>query len=144
VIEIRIPPLRERREDIEPLLEEYRNHFAANFGRHVAGFTPRALRAAMTHDWPGNVRELRNRVERAAALSEEAWIAAEQLFPEIAADAARGDAFSSLAEVREQVERQHIRNALERAGGRVEDAAQLLGVSRSTLFDKVRRLRISL
>ncbi len=143
VIEVPIPPLRARREDIEPLLEEYRNHFAAGFGRHVAGFTPSALRAAMIHDWPGNVRELRNRVERAVALADDAWIAAEQLFPESAAMPAHGDAFSSLADMREQVERQHIRNALERVGGRVEDAAQLLGVSRSTLFDKVRRLRIS-
>jgi two-component system response regulator HydG len=140
VIEIIIPPLRERREDIEPLLDQYRSHFAASFGRHVAGFMPNALRTAMIHDWPGNARELRNRVERAVALADGAWIAAEHLFPELGD---RGDDFSSLADVREQVERQHIRNALERAGGRVEDAAQLLSVSRSTLFEKIRRLGIS-
>jgi DNA-binding NtrC family response regulator len=142
VIEIVIPPLRERREDIEPLLDQYRSHFAASFGRHVAGLMPNALHTAMTHDWPGNARELRNRMERAVALSDGAWIAAEHLFPELG-DQLRGDAFSSLAEVREQVERQHIRNALERAGGRVEEAAQLLGVSRSTLFEKIRRLGLS-
>lgn len=140
VIEVVIPPLRERREDIEPLLDQYRSHFAATFGRHVAGFMPNALRTAMTHDWPGNARELRNRVERAVALADSAWIAAEHLFPALGD---RGDDFSSLADVREQVERQHIRNALERAGGRVEEAAQLLSVSRSTLFEKIRRLGIS-
>jgi DNA-binding NtrC family response regulator len=143
VIEIVIPPLRERREDIEPLLDQYRSHFAASFGRHVAGFMPNALHTAMTHDWPGNARELRNRVERAVALSDGAWIAAEHLFPELG-DRWHGDDFSSLAEVRELVERQHIRNALERAGGRVEGAAQLLSVSRSTLFEKIRRLGISI
>jgi DNA-binding NtrC family response regulator len=140
VIEVVVPPLRERREDIEPLLDQYRSHFAASFGRHVAGFMPNALRAAMTHDWPGNARELRNRVERAVALADSAWIAAEHLFPELGD---RGADFSSLADVREQVERQHIRNALERAGGRVEEAAQLLSVSRSTLFEKIRRLGVS-
>ncbi|MEZ5832442.1 MAG: sigma-54 dependent transcriptional regulator [Dongiaceae bacterium] len=143
VIEVTIPPLRERREDIEPLLDQYRAHFATSFGRHVAGFMPNAHHMAMTHDWPGNARELRNRVERAVALADGAWIAAEHLFPELGDDQRGGD-FSSLADVREQVERQHIRNALERAGGRVEEAAQLLSVSRSTLFDKIRRLGISI
>lgn len=144
VIEVAIPPLRERREDIEPLLDEYRLQFAAAFSRHVAGYMPSALRIAMTHEWPGNARELRNRVERAIALADGAWIAPEGLFPEASSDLLKAGDFSSLAEVREQVERQHIRNALDRAGGRVDEAARMLGVSRSTLFEKVRRLRIAL
>lgn len=143
VIEVAVPPLRERREDIEPLLEDYRMQFATTFGRHVAGYMPSALRIAMTHDWPGNARELRNRVERAVALADGAWIAPEALFPEVSSDLTNAGDFSSLAEVREQVERQHIRNALDRAGGRVEEAASMLGVSRSTLFEKIRRLRIA-
>jgi DNA-binding NtrC family response regulator len=142
VIEIAIPPLRERLEDIEPLLDEYRNHFAASFGRHVAGFMPNALQMAITHDWPGNARELRNRVERAVALADGAWIAPEDLFPEMQGDLVESADLSSLARVREQVERQHIRNTLDRVGGRVDEAARLLGISRSTLFDKIRRLRI--
>jgi DNA-binding NtrC family response regulator len=144
VIEVTVPPLRERREDIEPLLEDYRMQFATTFGRHVAGYMPSALRIAMTHDWPGNARELRNRVERAVALADGAWIAPEALFPEVSSDLAKAGDFSSLAEVREQVERQHIRNALDRTGGRVEEAASMLGVSRSTLFEKIRRLRIAM
>ena len=143
VIDVTIPPLRDRREDIEPLLEDYRMQFATTFGRHVAGYMPNALRIAMTHDWPGNARELRNRVERAVALGDGAWIAPEALFPEVSSDPTKAGDFSSLAEVREQVERQHIRNALDRTGGRVEDAANMLGVSRSTLFEKIRRLRIA-
>jgi DNA-binding NtrC family response regulator len=143
VIEIVIPPLRERREDIEPLLDQYRSHFAATFGRHIAGFTPSALRVALAHEWPGNARELRNRVERASALAEGAWISPEDLFPEVWNEVLAFSELSSLADVREQVERQHIRKALERAGGRVEEAAQLLSVSRSTLFEKIRRLGIS-
>ena len=143
VIDITIPPLRERREDIEPLLDQYRAQFATAFGRHVAGYTPSALRVAMTHEWPGNVRELRNRVERAVALAEGTWIGPGDLFSEVWDEAIAASDLSSLAEVRDQVERQHIRNALDRAGGRVDDAARMLGVSRSTLFEKIRRLRIT-
>ena len=125
------------------MLDEYRSQFAATFGRHVGGYTPSALRAALTHDWPGNARELRNRVERAVALADGPWIAPENLFPEVWKEVVAGSDLSSLAEVREQVERQHIRDALSRSGGRVEDAAKLLGVSRSTMFEKIRRLRIT-
>ena len=142
VIEVQIPPLRQRRDDIEPLLEDYRGQFAGAFGRHIAGYTPSALRTAMTYEWPGNAREVRNRVERAVALADGAWISPENLFPEVWAEAVTSSDLSSLAAVREQVERQHIRDALSRSGGRVEDAAKLLGISRSTLFDKIRRLRI--
>jgi DNA-binding NtrC family response regulator len=143
VIEVPIPPLRQRRDDIEPLLENYRAQFAASFGRHIAGYTPSALRAALTHEWPGNAREVRNRVERAVALADGAWIAPENLFPEVWREAVANSELSSLAAVREQVERQHIQDVLSRSGGRVDDAAKILGVSRSTLFEKIRRLAIS-
>jgi DNA-binding NtrC family response regulator len=142
VIEAVIPPLRDRREDIGPLLELFRVQFAAAFDRHIAGYQPRSIEAAMLHGWPGNVRELRNRVERAVALAQAPWISPDLLFPERSAPGDAPEAFSPLAEVREQIEKQHIRNALERTQGRVEDAAKLLGVSRSTLFDKMRRLKL--
>jgi DNA-binding NtrC family response regulator len=142
VIEANIPPLRERREDIGPLLDLFRVQFAAAFDRRVAGYQPRSIEAAMLHDWPGNVRELRNRVERAIALAQAPWIAPELLFPERAASGAAAEEFSPLAEVRDRIESQHIRNALERAQGRVEEAARLLGISRSTLFEKMRRLKL--
>jgi DNA-binding NtrC family response regulator len=142
VIEAVIPPLRDRREDIGPLLELFRAQFATAFDRHIAGYQPRSIEAAMLHDWPGNVRELRNRVERAVALAQAPWVSPDLLFPERSAPSDAPAAFSPLAEVREQIERQHIRNALKRAQGRVEDAAKLLGVSRSTLFDKMRRLKL--
>jgi DNA-binding NtrC family response regulator len=142
VIEALIPPLRDRRDDIGPLLELFRTQFALAFDRHVGGYQPGALNAAMLHDWPGNVRELRNRVERAVALVEGKWIGPEDLFPEVVPAAIGPDSFAPLAAIRDQVERQHIRTALDRARGRVEEAAKLLGVSRSTLFEKMRRLKL--
>jgi DNA-binding NtrC family response regulator len=144
VIGVAIPPLRERCDDIEPLLNDYRQQFAAAFGRHIAGYTPSAIQVALTHSWPGNAREIRNRVERAVALADGPWITPENLFPDVWKEAVEESALSSLAHVREQVERHHIKSALERANGKVDDAARMIGVSRSTLFDKIRRLGISI
>ncbi|HVZ00755.1 MAG TPA: sigma-54 dependent transcriptional regulator [Dongiaceae bacterium] len=142
VIEAHISPLRQRQDDLRLLLDHFRSEFSASFGRHVAGYQPGAIGAAIVHSWPGNVRELRNRVERAVALAEGAWIAPEDLFPDMVPGAVEPADFASLASIRDQVERQHIRNALDHVSGRVEEAAKLLGISRSTLFEKMRRLKL--
>jgi DNA-binding NtrC family response regulator len=142
VIEAHIPPLRDRKDDIAPLLDLFRSQFATAFGRHVTGFQSDVIEAALLHNWPGNVRELRNRVERAIALADSPWIGCEHLFPDLVPQSIGPASFTSLASMREQVERQHIRSALDRTEGRVEEAAKLLGISRSTLFEKMRRLRM--
>ena len=141
VISVAIPPLRDRSDDILPLAQLFMGEFAKAFGRDVHGFTPAAEQALLKHPWPGNVRELRNRVERAVALSQAPRIGAELLFPSEAAEL-NGTPLPTLAEVRFRAERHHIRAVLAGAGGRVDDAAKLLGVSRSTLFEKMRRLDI--
>lgn len=97
---------------------------------------------ALIHDWPGNVRELKNRVERAIALADGSWIGKGQMFPDLAPPSVSPADFATLASMRERVERQHIKSALERTEGRVDEAARLLDVSRSTLFDKMKRLRV--
>ena len=141
VIRVAIPRLRDRSEDILPLAQLFMREFSEAFDRDVHGFTPEAERALLEHPWPGNVRELRNRVEQAVALSLAPRITVEALF---AAEAAEpGEApFPTLAEVRDRAERHYIRTALAGAGGRVEEAAKLLGVSRSTLFEKLRKFDI--
>ena len=89
------------------------------------------------------MRELRNGVERAVALSHAEWIGVETLFPSDAAQPVEvGNLFPTLAEIRYRAERQLIRAVLASADGRVEQAAKLLGVSRSTLFEKMRKLDI--
>jgi DNA-binding NtrC family response regulator len=140
VIPVVIPPLRDRAEDILPLAQRFVREFAESFARDVHDFTPAAERALLEHSWPGNVRELRNRVERAVALSQSLRIGVEALFPSAAVDL--GAATPTLAEVRCRAERHHIRAILADADGRVEEAAKLLGVSRSTLFEKMRKLDI--
>jgi len=140
VIPVVIPPLRDRSDDILLLAQQFIREFSEAFGRDVHGFTPAAEQALLKDAWPGNVRELRNRVERAVALSHTPRIAVEALFPAKAA-ALSGAPFATLAEVRDRAERDHIREVLAGAGC-IEEVAKLLGVSRSTLFDKMRKLDI--
>jgi DNA-binding NtrC family response regulator len=141
VIPVAVPALRDRKADILPLMETMAAEFSGQFGRDVRGISPEARRRAMDHPWPGNVRELRNRVERAVALAQGPLLGAGDLFPERGAEPRTERAGRSLADVRLQAETRHIQEVLDEAGGQVEEAARRLGVSRSSLFDRLRRLR---
>jgi DNA-binding NtrC family response regulator len=138
VIRVAVPPLRARAEDILPLALRFADEFAAAFGREVAGLRPAAEEALLAHDWPGNVRELRNRVERAVALATSTWLDAADLFPELPRPLE--EVLPTLAGVVEAAERRSIAAALAATGGDVAAAAKRLGVARSTLFEKMRRL----
>jgi DNA-binding NtrC family response regulator len=143
VIPVAVPPLRERQADISMLLHRFVHDFAALMGREVEGVSALAEEAALAHDWPGNVRELRNRVERAVALARGAWIMPGDLFPEVGRwrEGAVCE-MASLAEVKDAAERRQILRALQATEGQVMKAAELLGVSRTTLWEKMRRLKI--
>jgi DNA-binding NtrC family response regulator len=141
VIPIAIPPLRDRSDDILPLAQLFMREFSEAFCRDIKGFTAEAEQALFYHPWPGNVRQLRNCIERAVALSQAPRIGADALFPSGAAGS-DGAPFAKLAEVRDRAERQHIRAVLSDVDNRIEEAARRLGVSRSTLFEKMRRLGI--
>jgi len=143
VIQVHVPPLRERPDDILPLLHRYTEHYASSMARSVRGISAPAEEAALAHDWPGNVRELCNRVERAVALANGEFVAPGDLFSEVGAkaDNAAG-ALSTLADVRDAAERRQILRALEQTDGQIVKAATLLGVSRTTLWEKMKRLNI--
>ncbi len=140
VVEVEAPPLRDRPDDVPWLLDRFIAEFARRYGAPATGVTDAAEAAAMAHDWPGNVRELRNRVERAVALGAEARLTRTDLFPESAHAAACGDGLASLAEAREAAENAQILRALKATGGGLTEAARLLGVSRTTLWEKMRRM----
>ncbi|MGF1630334.1 MAG: sigma-54-dependent transcriptional regulator [Kiloniellaceae bacterium] len=143
VIPVAVPPLRERQADISMLLHRFVHDFAALMGREVEGVSALAEEAALAHDWPGNVRELRNRVERAVALARGAWIMPGDLFPEVGRwREGTVSEMASLAEVKDAAERRQILRALQATEGQVMKAAELLGVSRTTLWEKMRRLKI--
>ena len=144
VIPVTIPPLRSRPDDILPLLRGYVRHFSETFDRPVRGLTNMGEEAALAHDWPGNMRELRNRVERAVALADQSWIGSADLFPDLGLEEASQHAsFGTLAEAREAAERRQIERALAHTDGRVAKAAELLGVSRTTLWEKMRRIGLT-
>jgi DNA-binding NtrC family response regulator len=142
-IELQIPPLRERPEDIVPLADHIIAQTVRRTGGRIPTLMPAARAALCAHPWPGNIRELRNRLERALGLSGgAAQLSAQALFPEQTLLAAPESRIASLADARERAERLQIEEAIRQTGGEIGKAAALLGVSRTTLWDKMRRLRI--
>jgi two-component system NtrC family response regulator len=131
-IVLTIPPLRERSGDCALLAHHFRNRFCASEGRTLLGFTEGALAAIERHDWPGNVREMENRIKRAVILCEGAQIDATDLGLEPAAAALEP---INLRAVRDAAEYKVMVAALARADGNIVKAAELLGVSRPTLYD---------
>ena len=143
VIPIAVSALRQRTDDILPLAYAFVREFSEAFDREVHGLTAAAEESLVGHGWPGNVRELRNRVERAVAIGQSSWIGPEALFSEQVTDLVGPEnLLPTLCEARASAERRHIRTALELAGGKIEEAARTLGISRSTLFDKMRKLEV--
>jgi DNA-binding NtrC family response regulator len=139
---VHIPPLRERPEDLPWLIEAL---FPAGQAadRGIRGLGALAEEAALAHPWPGNVRELRNRLHRAAALGTGEWLMPGDLFPEKGSAPRADDLFPTLAEVRDAAERRQIERALGATEGQIAESAKMLGVSRTTLWEKMRRLGIA-
>ncbi|KPK85001.1 MAG: hypothetical protein AMJ81_04375 [Phycisphaerae bacterium SM23_33] len=139
-VTIRVPPLRERQEDIPQLIEQFMN--AANQGHQarVTGITPEAQRALMGFDWPGNVRQLRNAIENMVVLAGEGKLTVEDLPAEIRGP--RGEAparVTALAGVSiSEAEKELIRNTLKMVGGNRQQAARILGIGERTLYRKIK------
>jgi two-component system response regulator AtoC len=135
VIPVELPPLRERREDIPPLVEHFVRKHAQRTGRVIEGVAPAALESLRSYDWPGNVRELENTIERAVVLAPGTVIdaAAISMVEPPAGPTAGGLPSIRLHENVEWVERESIRRALRQAGGVKKEAAHLLGISQRAL-----------
>jgi DNA-binding NtrC family response regulator len=134
-IEVRLPPLRERGEDIPALAAHFLRQYAQRYGKHLSGFDPAAARALVEHTWPGNVRELDHAVERAVLLASGEQVRRSDLGLQAGPEsAARLEAMSL-----EDVESFLIRKALGRFGGNVSAAAKALGLSRSALYRRMQR-----
>jgi DNA-binding NtrC family response regulator len=135
VIPVEIPALRERREDIPPLVEHFLRRHAQRLGRPVPEISPEALLALLAYDFPGNVRELENALERAVVLATGPRLEAADLSMLGARAAPPAGELPSLrlADNVEWAERESVRRALERAQGVKKDAALLLGLSQRAL-----------
>ncbi len=139
-IPLEIPPLRDREGDILVLARFFFDKFNENHGRKLRGFTKDALASMETYSWPGNVRELQNRIKRAVIMTDAKQISSMDL--ELNKTASDTMNFN-LRDIREKVERQAILRALSHVNGKVAPAAELLGVSRPTLYDLIKKLNIS-
>ena len=140
VVRVELPPLRLRKEDIPLLAEQFIARFNRLQGRAVAGLTGQALSLLMAHDWPGNVRELENAVERAFILCGDGPIDIGHLPEGLTGSGALPPTGAGMRAARELLDAQVIRRALERHQGNRDAAARELGIHRSTLFRKLRRL----
>ncbi|HET9317581.1 MAG TPA: sigma-54 dependent transcriptional regulator [Vicinamibacteria bacterium] len=143
VINIRIPPLRERREDVPLLAQEFLERLAHELGRPVSDISEEALRLLVDHDWPGNVRELENALERAIVTCKTHCVTADDLaFLKRPADTAQAGPALPSGLTLQDLEKQYIALTLERSSGNVKAAAASLGIDRSTLYEKIRRYEI--
>ncbi len=137
VIELVVPPLRQRKKDILPLARSLLEFFAAQAGKSIASFTPETEQALLAHDWPGNVRELRNAIERGVIISPGPKIGVEHLPSQVgAAPKTRMEIGGHVT--LEELEAEHIRRVVATAAS-LEEAARILGIDPSTLYRKRRR-----
>ncbi len=149
VIHITIPPLRERPEDIVPMVSFFIEHYNRKFKRQIDGITAEATRVLMAHDWPGNVRELRNAIERAMILEESAQITAASLpMMYTTTPMSQAPTIQPLRDVPdeglslEDNERQLLVKALEKTAGNQTQAARLLRITRDTLRYKMKKFNL--
>jgi DNA-binding NtrC family response regulator len=142
-VTVELPPLRERPEDISSLLSRYFKIFAEQAQTELLGISSLTEEVALSHPWRGNVRELRNRVERAVNLSAGPWVMPADLFPELrSASVESVDSILPLAAVRDAAEKRQIERVLRETSGHTSVAAKRLEVSRTTLWEKMRRYGI--
>ena len=139
VIVVKVPPLRERGDDIILVAQNFLNYYGAEHAKPGLTFAPDALRALNLHRWPGNVRELQNRVQRAVIMANGKRVSAGNL--ELT-DALSALPPQTLREARESVEREVVQDALRRHRGKVTAAALELGISRPTLYELMEKLGI--
>ncbi len=134
VIEVTVPPLRQRPRDIPSLIDHLLGFFARQTGKSVTGFTPEARAALLSYSWPGNIRELRNAIERGVILATESLVGLADLPSQVGTPLPAGVEVGSRATI-DQVEAEHIRRLLAVTPS-IDEAAQILGVDPSTLYRK--------
>jgi transcriptional regulator with GAF, ATPase, and Fis domain len=148
VVEISVPPLRERKSDIPLLAEHFLQRFVRETGRKIKGFTAAALKKMEDYHWPGNVRELRNVVERAVALgtgpmidAENIWLSSLESSLGPASGGESGGVYEPVS--LEEVEKRHILDTLKHTSWNKSQAATILHIERSTLDRKIERYKLS-
>jgi len=149
VITIDIPPLRTRKEDIVTLVDKYINEFSAKYKKMVPEVHPETMLHIVNYDWPGNVREIRNTIERIVLLNDKPSITIEQLPENIKSkiiindNVGKGVESTTVEISSKNAEALHIEEALRKTYGNKSAAASLLGISRGTLYNKIKEYGLS-
>jgi DNA-binding NtrC family response regulator len=151
VVPIYLPPLRERREDIFLLADHFINKFSHKMGKEITGLSEEAKTILLTYAFPGNIRELENMLERAVALIKGKVIQAYDLPEEVCGQASpvrdiceRIRGTKPLASATSVFEKEYIQSVLEKTKGKKGQAAEILGISRKTLWEKIKDLEIEI
>ena len=145
VVEIHLPPLRERKEDIPLLCHHFLSRFNKKFSKEMKGISRKAQILLMNHTWEGNVRELQNVIESAAILTTKDYISDQVISKQLqktTASSRAGLAFADDLSL-EEVEKQHIANVLKKTGSNKVKASSILGLSRRSLYRKIEKLTIT-
>ena len=139
-IHIEIPPLSQRTEDIVPLARIFLKRYAAKYGKTCDGFDDGALEKMLGHDWPGNIRELQHTIEKAAIMADGDLITADELL--ISRREGNATEQTVATTTLEEMERSMIAGALQRHGGNLSAVAAQLGVTRQTLYNKIKKYNL--
>jgi len=142
VIEIKMPPLRERRDDITVIIKHYLDLCSREAGKVVKDIDHEAMQALLAYDWPGNIRELRNTIERAVVLADGEMITIHDLPDAFRTLDVEGVSTSSLRQALDTFERDYIKRSLLENKGNKETTAAKLGVDLATLYRKLKKLRV--
>ena len=147
--QIQVPPLRERKEDIPPLVATFVKQFALQLGREEPAIAPEAFQKLLDYGWPGNVRELQNAIEYAVVLARDKLVGVKELpaevqLPTVLQQAERNNHQQGGVQSLDDMERSAILQALAKCHGNKKKAAELLGIQRPTLYNKMKRYAIQL
>jgi two-component system response regulator GlrR len=137
VIPVHLPPLRERKEDIPPLVEHFLKKFSQQMKKEIKGLAPGVLKGLMLHEWPGNVRELENTVEYAVAMTQVDFITEDFILQ--AKPAEPSGSLKPFKEAKDSFEREYISNLLELCQGNVSQAAKMAGKYRADFYDLLKK-----
>jgi len=143
VVPINIPPLRERKEDIPPLLEHFLQKYNQKLSKDIKGFTTEAKKAITDYDWPGNIRELQNTIERAMVLTRSKKVGLNDLIYHGISTSRpmiypTGGKYKTL----DEIEKEYIESVFKSQHGNKSKTAKILGIDRKTLYSKIKKYKI--
>ncbi len=143
MVELTVPPLKDRPEDIPLLARHFARKFSSEFSKQIEGLTPRALVVLQRYNWPGNVRELEHIIGRACMLADERMLDVNSLPENLIHAEAKADDRGETPSILDEQERQLITQALRASGGNQSEAARRLGIGRDALRYKIKRYDLS-